>query len=121
MWSCNIAVQDEGKVSYLHRLRVLLSTAVQAVYNPKGAFAIEPQLAQVLCGTFKGGRGKAVVFGAGTWPLVAAPLTRPLVAAPLTWNPEVAPVTPFAEPFAGGALFCRGAPIALTPCNTSAG
>ena len=97
---------------YLHRLRLLLSTAAQAVYKPKGAFAIEPQLAQVLCGTFKGGRGNAILFGAGTWPLVAAPLT---------WNPEVAPVTPFAEPFVAGALVCIGAPMALAPCNTSAG
>ena len=52
-----------------------------------------------MCGTFKGGRGKALVFG----------------------GPEAAPFAVFAVPFAAGTLLGRGAPIALTSCDTPAG
>ena len=72
----------------------------------------EPQLARTLCRTFKGGRGNAMVPGAGTWDHVGSALR---------WNTEVAFLAPFAKPFAAGALVCRGAPMALAPCNTSAG
>ena len=78
------------------------ATLPDMLCSPGQGVCFGPQRALVLCGTFKGGRGSAMVFGAGTLPIVA---TLALCA----------------EPFASGAFLCRGAPIALTPCDTSAG